>query len=277
MTHTKQKVSAKRGTRAKRRKRQKSYATILLKSVKEQGFKSIEDAVRQWNAEEARKLVGYLYGRDVAGSHTRCGEFIDVIFEEPTEVFWQVFLDVWDGCDRTWPCKSILLSLLRQHHGNTVSHEFMSSENRAFFDRLPNPVTVYRGCARYRMRGLSWTTERAVAMQFARGMRFDGEPDRVLVTAEIPKRWIFGAFIDRGESEVVLDPKRLRKIRHEVVHHDINHNSAPSNVSLHLTCNSSQTRPDSLVALYDARKNLVLALRSAVQRLEAAIWSRTRR
>ena len=93
----------------------------------------------------------------------------------------------------------------------------MGAENGKFFDALPDLVQVYRGCAAYRTRGISWTADRDVGMKFARGIRFDNEPDRVLVEAIIPKQAIFAVFTDRKESEIVLDPEHLRQLRCEPV------------------------------------------------------------
>jgi hypothetical protein len=41
----------------------------------------------------------------------------------------------------------------------------MNEETARFYDGLPNLTSVYRGCARYRIRGLSWTTNRTVALE----------------------------------------------------------------------------------------------------------------
>jgi hypothetical protein len=51
----------------------------------------------------------------------------------------------------------------------------------------------------------------AVAQQFARGMRFVNEYP-TLARAELQKQHIFAVFLDREESELVVDPRRLRKL-----------------------------------------------------------------
>jgi hypothetical protein len=131
---------------------------------------------------------------------------LDLLAGTPPEVFWPVFLDVWCVCDCTWPWHTFLLDLLRDVHSQLSPRDFMGAENGKFFDALPDLVQVYRGCAAYRTRGISWTADRDVGMKFARGIRFDNEPDRVLVEAIIPKQAIFAVFTDRKESEIVLDP-----------------------------------------------------------------------
>ena len=134
-----------------------------------------------------------------------------------TPVFWQVFLDAWSGCDLTWPYKGLLLDLLRRHAAEEAARGYMTEADAAFYDQLPALVTVYRGCARYRVRGLAWTTDRDVAAYFAKGDRFDREPDRVLATAIIPKAHVFAVQTARIESEVILDPRRLRSLKVEAL------------------------------------------------------------
>jgi hypothetical protein len=80
-----------------------------------------------------------------------------------------------------------------------------------FYTSLPDPAPVWRGCERGRERGLSWTTDRKVAAGFARGMRCRNAVPTV--QAEIPKRHLFGVFVERNESEVAVDPRRLRKLQ----------------------------------------------------------------
>jgi hypothetical protein len=72
-------------------------------------------------------------------------------------------------------------------------------------------VPIWRGSERGHERGLSWTTDRAVAEKFARGMRCVNKYPR-LVSAEIPKQHIFAVYQSREESELVVDPGRLRKL-----------------------------------------------------------------
>jgi hypothetical protein len=78
---------------------------------------------------------------------------------------------------------------------------------------LPDTVEVFRGCSHPRLRGVSWTTDRAVAWSFARGHRGIRMPDPAVATAVIPKEEIFFVAAARQESEIVLNPDRLRKIR----------------------------------------------------------------
>lgn len=72
---------------------------------------------------------------------------------------------------------------------------------------LPSTYTIYRGCVRGMEQGMSWTTDRDVAMQFAKrfGNSF-GKP--LLVTMEVWRGWTYAKMdgnAGRKESEVILD------------------------------------------------------------------------
>jgi hypothetical protein len=97
-----------------------------------------------------------------------------------------------------------------------LSNEIDISLKTAPPDALPPIVSVWRGCERGRERGLSWTTDRAVAEGFAEGKRYANKSP-TLVQAEIPKQHIFVVFIDRSESEIVVDPRRLRKLQNLII------------------------------------------------------------
>jgi hypothetical protein len=120
---------------------------------------------------DARELCDRLFGPDVSGSHTRAWKFVVASFSLPTHVFWPSFLYTWSGCDCTWPVKPSMLDMLRYHHRRQRSRAYLSPTAARFFDGLPGIVQVWRGCASYRVRGLSWTIDESVARRFASGMR----------------------------------------------------------------------------------------------------------
>lgn len=138
-------------------------------------------------------------------SHERLFIMLQHIYHAPREVFWPVFLDMWDVCDATWDVQDLLLGALREH-----APAILSDEERGIFDTLPDPVRVFRGCSRERVEGVSWTTERRVAEGFAHGHRFIPVPDPVVATAMIAKDSIFLANNERNEHEVLLDPDGLQ-------------------------------------------------------------------
>ena len=97
-----------------------------------------------------------------------------------------------------------LLSMFR----SIDPQKLMDADEYAVFCELDEVVTVYRGVTSYNeenIRALSWTLDRKTAEWFAG--RF-GESGTVY-EAQISKAHIHAVFLNRGESEVIVDPKHL--------------------------------------------------------------------
>jgi hypothetical protein len=120
--------------------------------------------------------VGHILIR--AGSHGRLGWMLTLLAHEPPAAFWPVFMEWWDCCDATWPWREELLFHLRRRHAVAPGPEYLQGDARAFFDRLPDQIEVFRGCSRPRVRGVAWTTAREVAAGFAMGIAASPSPIR---------------------------------------------------------------------------------------------------
>jgi hypothetical protein len=88
---------------------------------------------------------------------------------------------------------------------------FLPEEDKAFFDALPDPVPVFRGCSRKHVKALCWITDRKVAEKFAGGIRVP-VPSPVVASALITKDDVFGVCTRRNESDVLLDPSGLMEL-----------------------------------------------------------------
>jgi hypothetical protein len=135
---------------------------------------------------------------------------------QPPEIFWPVFLNCWSGCDDTWCLRKDLLLLFERYSEQVPALRFADSEDRAFYESLPEKIVVYRGTSRSRVRGLSWTIDGKIAEGFAHGHRGMRLPDGVVCSAKIDKETgIFFVSVSRQESETVLNPRRLSRLRVE--------------------------------------------------------------
>ncbi|MBX5221272.1 hypothetical protein HJC04_13235 [Rhizobium sp. NLR8a] len=145
-------------------------------------------------------------------STNRISALIDILLHAPKEVGLSIFVENYSTCDNTWHYRNDILILLKR-----LGHarDAMDSEALHYFSALPDPVVIYRGCQETRIRGLSWTTERAVAEGFARGHRSMTVAKPVVASAEIPKAAVFFAVTHREEAELVINPRRLRKLKQE--------------------------------------------------------------
>ena len=90
--------------------------------------------------------------------------------------------------------------------------EFLMSETEyKKWQDLPEKLTIYRGVTEYNgknIRALSWTTNYDTAKWFAG--RY-GEKGKVY-QAEIDKKHILACIDQRGESEIIVEPKYLKDI-----------------------------------------------------------------
>jgi hypothetical protein len=146
-------------------------------------------------------------------STSRLSAMLKLLADALAEVFWPIFLVNWPICDATWNQRNALLSLLRKKSVLAPAVDYYDSDVRTFFDSLPNVVTIYRGCSRNRVRGISWTTDKGIAEKFAGGHRFIPVPDPVIVRSSIDRDWIFAVSVDRNESEVLIDPAAFADVR----------------------------------------------------------------
>jgi hypothetical protein len=148
------------------------------------------------------------------GSYARTEAMTYLMMASSPQRVLEIFLSWSDACDAPWPYRSYLAAELRDAIIKVPLIDLLEPPERAFYSALPHLVPVWRGCERGRVRGLSWTTDRMVAEGFALGKRCrNAHP--TLIHAEIPKQHIFGVFLGRKESELALDPRRLRILSQE--------------------------------------------------------------
>lgn len=161
--------------------------------------------------EHIEALVHYCFVR--GGSGGRLHHMLDVLERQDEETFWRVYFDVWNSCDDTWWDRKRLLRLLRRNIIEYHFECFLNPDALTFYQSLPEKIIVYRGCSRRRKRGLSWTTDVEVARGFARGHRGISVPHAAVFRARIHKGCLLGVFVDRKESEVIVDPACLTNVR----------------------------------------------------------------
>jgi hypothetical protein len=158
------------------------------------------------------EIVERLYRE--ANTLTRLPLMLELLANAQADTFWKVFAEVWPGCDDTWNYRSEALKQMRRHRG---ARPELVGDNHALFESALDKkrgLSVLRGCSLSKLRGLSWTTSTGVAATFAKGHRGIPVPDPVIISAFAPTDALFFVSIDREESELVLDPRRLRAVKY---------------------------------------------------------------
>ncbi len=125
--------------------------------------------------------------------------------------FSEILADAWviaenPNCDAN-VTKSTLVAFFKQAEPS----ELMTEQERELLAELDDTVTVYRGVTprnAKNIRALSWSLDYDKAEWFASRYGDGG----TVYEAQIEKKHILALFQDRGESEVVVDPKYLTDI-----------------------------------------------------------------
>jgi hypothetical protein len=138
--------------------------------------------------------------------------FQDIAPQMGDDEYWRMLADVWLDSDNLFQNRKVwagLWSAEREHRG-----QVMRPKEHELLAKLPDEVTIYRGCRdRRSIYGLSWTTERSLASWFANRYAPDDRPP-LLAVAWVRKKHIKALFSERreNETEVVVLPQHCRDL-----------------------------------------------------------------
>jgi len=89
-------------------------------------------------------------------------------------------------------------------------HAMMDDDEQAAYEALPDEITVYRGCYKGNIQGLSWTLDAEVAKKFPSLVRYRQKGQPLLVKAMTKKKDIIAVKSGRKESEIITyKPKHI--------------------------------------------------------------------
>lgn len=116
-------------------------------------------------------------------------------------VFWKVLHRHWTGFDAI---NHAAFEHLFNKHRLAWREEFLCKDDAEVYASLPPTVHVFRGQCQRSSLGLSWTTDREIAADFARGHRGLLNSEPVIYEMAVRKQDVAGVYSDRSEAEVVL-------------------------------------------------------------------------
>lgn len=125
--------------------------------------------------------------------------------------YWKKLREDWttnEDRDGGWP----FLSQFQSRRGERDA--LMTAEEHAALAALPDPAILYRGITFFPgdsmkyARGLSWTDDLSIASYFAHP--YQSWLAGAILTALVPRWRVLAYFKERGENEVVIDPRRIR-------------------------------------------------------------------
>lgn len=145
-------------------------------------------------------LIEYVIGRDEEG------EIVSLV---DVPKYWDLAADVWVDSENIGQHEDDWRDLLDDTlYGEPRGLWLGTTEERAAFDALPDPIPAWRGGV---VGDWSWTTDHKIAQFFARRSGYK------VRRRMIPKADCFGYFTRRGESELLV---RLTPDREPLVYPD---------------------------------------------------------
>ncbi len=184
---------------------------MSISTVKE--YANPEDAILRRDPDIKAIISRHMYRH--FGSHQRSFEFIELAQHMEPKQFWTILHDQWSSFDAI---DHFVMEQVISGFSEEWSADYLNEEDRAFYDSLPDMVTVYRGQGATQYTGLSWTTDYEVAKAFALGHRRHNPADPVIIKANVAKCDIAGAYANREESEIIVfTPSNLEIIGREAI------------------------------------------------------------
>lgn len=126
---------------------------------------------------------------------------------------YQLFKLVWPTCDVTGLYANIAAEYLNDCLSEVQLAEYLSKEERQWFEALPDNIRVYRGSDAQTLFGLSWTTSKETALQFALGHRGIFNETPALLSGFIRKHHVLMADNSRSEFELLTEFEMVSQIR----------------------------------------------------------------
>lgn len=163
------------------------------------------------NEEMIEWAEGFLYGPGI-DSWSRPDALADALEEAETpEQVWVLFNRGWASCDAVSPYTAVgILKVLNAQPDRGT--DYLSGDCRAFYDQLPDLITIYRGAPPARRLGMAWTTDFETARQFAIGHRGIRVPGGRVYRTQIVKTDVLSVSQDRDEKEIIIDPATVRDL-----------------------------------------------------------------
>lgn len=157
---------------------------------------------------------GYL---NTYGSHERFPKFVEIAAMLSPEQYWKILREVWLMVEVIQPDKPKWLKLLNREV--PARDHLMTQQEHEALAKLPDDIDIWRGCGhKSGVRGLSWALNREQAESFASyacGERrallaspFHGRTP-IVVEATCHRSDVLALFLQRGESEIVVNPKNV--------------------------------------------------------------------
>lgn len=145
---------------------------------------------------DEQDYVGYVF---IHEKPYRFNAFKEVMEHMQDDMYWEILSDVWTNSENIWQNIDEWKSLLSSDRKGKAA--FMSKEERAIYNALPDKVTAYRGYQpALNMAGLSYSLSKDKAEWFANRYSKKGK----VIKVTVPKKKVFAYLDGRNEKEIII-------------------------------------------------------------------------
>lgn len=161
---------------------------------------------------EAREVLKF------ENSYSRLPAIIDLAFRLEREDWLALLGEEWTCCDNIAQCANVLVEdtpFADLIENPSLGRSMMNEAERDAMARLPETVTIWRGCYAFNKWGLSWSLDRERAASFPFLHRYAAEGGQpLLVKATVSRERVIALKLDRNEAEVIVHrPKHVSTCR----------------------------------------------------------------
>lgn len=131
----------------------------------------------------------------------RLHTFLSIRHKLSDKEYWNLASSIWTDSENINVNRSIWKIVLKSKRSS--GEYFMQPEDRNYLLKLPQTITVFRGCNETNKNGLSWTLDKKVAEKFAGrfSTKYNGS---TVLTKTINKNKVFAYLSSRSEKEIII-------------------------------------------------------------------------
>ena len=134
----------------------------------------------------------------------RLDAFIEIADKMKDRDYWQFLVAIWSDTENGWQNLSEWQRLFDSDRPERK--HLMLEEEFYYYQKLPDTVTVYRGCQKNQNEnGLSWTFDKEKAQFFATRLKKNG----IVLEKTVSKNQIVAVLLGRGEQEAIITERSL--------------------------------------------------------------------
>jgi hypothetical protein len=129
----------------------------------------------------------------------RFDAFVEVADKMTDRRYWETLSTIWSDTENGW---QNLSEWERLFDSDRPERRYVMDEEEFFYyEKLPDSVTVYRGCQKNQNEnGLSWTFDKEKAQFFATRLKKNG----IVLERTVSKNQIVAVLLGRGEQEAII-------------------------------------------------------------------------